>query len=263
MHSLTEAAQLAQKQVGILARVMHVAHDGLAANLAGVIYNHVTVTQKPLHDRGRHRHVLNVAQREIARCPREESFVDLHLVISQRVLNHVALEMVEGRDQQERQRNGKRNPPGRTDDGSQQDDYQNRAERGQAVTDLDKKERRARLENLPLNIIRSLLAHGGIRRRSSGSGLHRGHVGLRCWLRASGIARHFRVNGGRAAASAEARTRSYVSSTVCAVHNFSVTSFDASGQAKAGEQFCRVIGGLEHTSRTKLKRFAARAFVIH
>lgn len=60
-YSLTEAAQLAQKQVGILARVVYVMQDGLAANIAGVIYNHVAVAQKPLHDGRCDSHVLNIA----------------------------------------------------------------------------------------------------------------------------------------------------------------------------------------------------------
>src|SRR5215213_2387420 len=99
-----EAAQLAQEQVRVLARVVYVAHGGRAAQLARVVYHDVAVAEEPLEDGRRDGHVLYVPQGQVARRACDEALVNLYLVVRQRVFNHVALDVIVSRDEQQRER---------------------------------------------------------------------------------------------------------------------------------------------------------------
>src|SRR5687767_10483270 len=139
------AAQLPQDEVGVAARFGDVAQDGRAGAVARVVHDDVAEAEQTLRDGGRDRDVLYVAQGDVARRPRDEAFVYLYLRVGQREAHRVALHVLVGRPEEERERQRERDVEGNQEPRlpRQQRDEQHRAERGQRVTDLDEEERRA------------------------------------------------------------------------------------------------------------------------
>src|SRR5436309_1188724 len=220
------AAQLAQEEVRVAARVGDVAQDGRAARLAGVVYDEVAEAQEALEDGRADGYVLDVAQRDVARRPRDEALVNLYLRVGERVAHGVALEVLVGRDEQERQRERQRdvevdaNPrlP------REQRDQCEAAERGQRVAELDEEERRADCED---DLLRAAAFYGAAlrcrRERADGERLNRSRA-RRGDARLFGrdprrLRREARLLGvsGRATRGAEARRGRQTRAAVVAV----------------------------------------------
>lgn len=224
LDSLMPATQFTQKQVCVVARVVYVSQNGRPAVLAGVVYDQIAVAEQALRDVGRNRHVLNITQRDVARRACDETFVNLYLGISQGVADHVALEMIVGRNQEQSERERQPNPPRNGNPWNQCEEgrQQYSAEGCGDVANLDEEYRGTRRKYRALDICRAFTA----RRRSWW------WRNILWWTR---DARRFRVDGGRTAASAEALARRDVSATIDTMHLFA-TSFAAAGQTHAGKQ---------------------------
>lgn len=95
------AAQLAQKQVGIVARLIDVMQNDSAADFARVIDDQVAKPHQSLRNTGRDCDILNLAERDISSGAGDQARVDLHLGVGQGVTNHVAFEVEVRRNQKQ------------------------------------------------------------------------------------------------------------------------------------------------------------------
>lgn len=185
----------------MVARVVYVAQDGRPALLARVVYDEVAESEQALQDARRDRHVLNITQRDVTRRARHQTLIDHDLGVCQRVADHVAPDVVVGWNEQQRERERQGNVPGNSQkrEQRQQDGQKNCAEGGGCVADLDEEHGGARREDCALDLAGFVIALEVAAASSSCSDSAR-----------SGKARHFGINGGRAAPGAETRARSDV-----------------------------------------------------
>src|SRR5258708_7567894 len=95
----------------MLAGIVDVAQHCGAPHLAGVVYNDVAKTNQALPKRGGDRNVLDLAERNVARSPRNQAVIDLQFGVGHRVANYIALQMVVSRDQKQPQPDWQRYPP--------------------------------------------------------------------------------------------------------------------------------------------------------
>src|SRR5215213_1610591 len=101
--SLMPASQFAQKKVGVVARLADVVQDDRAANLARVVDDDVTKAHQPLRNACRDGHILDFAQWNIFRRASDQASVDLEFRVCDSVADHVPLDVVVSRNQQQRE----------------------------------------------------------------------------------------------------------------------------------------------------------------
>ena len=87
------APQLAQKQIGILARLINIVQHNRAAHFARVVHNQITKAHQALRNTGRNSYILDLAQRNVTSRARYQAGVDLHFGVGERVTNHIAFVM--------------------------------------------------------------------------------------------------------------------------------------------------------------------------
>ena len=97
------AAQLAQKQVSVLAGLIDIVQHNRAAHFARVVHDQITKAHQALRNTGRNGYILDLAQRNVTSSAGYQTGVDLHFGVGERVTNHVAFEMKVGGKQEQRQ----------------------------------------------------------------------------------------------------------------------------------------------------------------
>src|SRR5436853_6385869 len=84
--------QLIQNQICVLARITNTTH-WYSTSLRGTVNNHVSDANQPLANRCGCRHVLNIAQRNVANRLGQQAVFDLDLAARQRVSHAIALDV--------------------------------------------------------------------------------------------------------------------------------------------------------------------------
>src|ERR1044072_90577 len=93
--------ELPQNQVGMMTRIVDVAENSCAANLTGVVDYNVAKAKNSLKNRGRYGHILNLGQKDVPGGPGNQSIINFYLGVSERVTDHIALQMIIGGNQQQ------------------------------------------------------------------------------------------------------------------------------------------------------------------
>ncbi len=153
---LVPATEFAQEQFSVAARLGNVVEERLAADFVGVFDDEIAEAEDALRDGGGDGHVLNVAQGDVACLAGDESLIDLDLGVGQRVFDGVSPEMLESRDEQERERDEHGDGRGDVLSGKhrEQDAQAGGGGGGGDVANADEEKRGAHTEDDPLRFVR-------------------------------------------------------------------------------------------------------------
>jgi hypothetical protein len=114
--------QLLQDQIRVFAWVGNLTHLYLTS-LGGTVNYHISNADDPFKQRGAHRHILGVSQRNVPDRFGKDAEVNFNLAGRQGVNDAVPLDMAKQRETKREQRQRQRNPDGQTEipeDGNRQ-----------------------------------------------------------------------------------------------------------------------------------------------
>lgn len=97
------AAQLVQKQVGIMTRLVDVMQHDRSAYFARIVDDQIAKPHQALGNAGGDSYILDFAEGDVSRSAGNEPGVNLHFCVGQRVTDHVASEMKVSGNQKQRE----------------------------------------------------------------------------------------------------------------------------------------------------------------